>query len=145
ILPVIGQKRVSAVRPADISAVRTAIMDKGRATSTARHAHVVMGLIFEAARVNRICATNPVEDAPKPGGRRKEVVKARRGAFTTEELVRLLEAASRMDTALGSRHGFKVMTGARQGEVLGASLDDLDLDDGYYVVNWKLGSIPHRH
>jgi len=145
IVPVIGQKRVSAVRPADISSVRAAIMDKGRATSTARHAHVVMGLIFEAARVNRICATNPVEDAPKPGGRRKAIVKATRGAFTTEQVVKLLEAASRMDTALGSRHWFKFMTGARQGEILGASLEDLNLDDGYYVVNWKLESIPRKH
>lgn len=145
IIPAIGDKKIAALKPSDVVAVRSRISDRGLATSTARQAHVVLSLMLDAARRDRLCRTNVAEDAPKAGGRRKQIVQSKRGAFTTEQVVRILAAASTMDASEGSRWWFKIMTGARQGEILGATLNDLHLDEGYYVVNWKLEHLSREH
>lgn len=146
VVPTIGHLRVAAVKPSDVARVRAGIVERGLSTATARQAHVVMKRMFEAARVDRLCASNPVDDAPMPSARRsRAVVAGKRGAFSTEQSLAILRAASALPVAVGSRWWFKLLTGARQGEVLGASLADLDLERGLYVVNWKLEELSRRH
>ncbi|GMA33489.1 tyrosine-type recombinase/integrase [Litorihabitans aurantiacus] len=152
VLPAIGSIKVAALKPSDVAAVRTAIMDKGLATSTARQSHVVIRLMLDAARKDRLCRTNVADDAPAPKARRSTAVAAKRGAFTTAQAIRLLEVAAELPDGRGARWWFKMLTGARQTEVLGASIADLDLgvagDEalmGYYAVNWKLEELSRRH
>lgn len=145
IVPTIGPKKIATLKPSDVVAVRTAMAAAGRATSTQKQAHIVMRLMLDAARKDRLCRTNPADDAPMPGARRQAVVKRERGAFTTEQAVAILAAATRLPTPEASRWWFKVLTGARQGEILGATLDDLHIEDAYYVVNWKLEELSREH
>lgn len=150
IIPTIGRKRLASLKPSDVLAVREAMSQAGRATSTQRQAHIALGLMLEAARLEGLCRTNVAKDAPKAGGRRGTVVKRERGAFTTEQVGAILAAAARLPLPDASRMWFRILTGARQGEVLGATIPDLHLAPegeagSYYVVNWKLEELSRSH
>lgn len=141
IIPTLGRKKVHALKPSDVRALRTAIVDDaGRSSSTARQAHVVLRRILDAARSEKLCTSNVAEDvkAPRPG-------KSPRGAIPTEQALEILRTAAALPDASGSRWWFKLLGGPRQGEILGATLDDLDLDAGYYRVSWKLEALTREH
>ena len=144
IAPTIGRKKVSTLQPSDVHALRAAIMDANLSTSTARQAHVVLSMILDAAKAERLCRTNVAKDVRKPGAK-GIVVKTERGALTTEQTVAILAAASALPDYAGSRWWFKILSGQRQGEILGATLADLDLDAGIYSVSWKLEELRRDH
>lgn len=148
IVPTLGRKKVATLKPSDVRALRAAIMDSGKSTSLARQSHVVLSEMLDAARVERLCRTNVAKDVDRPGGRRdKKTVESKRRAFTTEQALAILEAAARMPNASGARWWFKMLGGPRQGEILGARLEDLTLgeESGTYAVNWKLEALVRDH
>ncbi|MBZ2197238.1 tyrosine-type recombinase/integrase [Occultella gossypii] len=141
IIPTLGTKQVATLKPSDVRALRTAIVDVGkRSAATARTAHIVLSMMLDAAHAERLCATNVAATVKKPTG-----AKVERGALPTPEALAILRAAAALPDSAGSRWWFKLLGGQRQGEILGATLADLDLDGGYYVVNWKLEEIPRDH
>ncbi len=142
VVPLLGRKTVDQIRPADVTALRQHIVDdNGRGLSLARQARVCLSKMMAAAKANRYCRTNPVEDASKV---RSSTV-AKRGSFTTEQGQAILRAADALPDWDGSRWWFKLLVGQRQGEILGATLDALDLEAGYYEVGWKLEQVPREH
>lgn len=150
--PAIGKKPVDTIEPADITRVIRKIREAGRALSTTKSAYIVMDQLMEQARRGRLCATNPVKDVARPGTRRstagkKIQVAKKRDAFDPEVGMRLLEAAAKRRN--GSMYWFKLLTGQRQGELLGAVLEDLHFDPetgaGIYEVNWKLEELTSDH
>lgn len=143
IVPTIGQKSVHSLRPSDIRAVREAQMAAGRSTSTARQTHTVLSLMLEAARAERLCRTNVADDVRRPTS--KGAVVTKRDAMPTDQALAVLRVAAAMPDAAGSRWWFKFLAGARQGEILGARVADLDLDAGLYTVNWKLEELMRDH
>lgn len=140
IVPTLGRKAVHSLKPSDVRAVRTAITDAGRSASTARQAHVVLSLMLDAAKAERITRANVAEDVRRPKGKKVE-----RGAFTTEQALAVLRAAAELPNSSGSRWWFKLLGGPRQGEILGARLADLNLDAGYYAVERKLEELARDH
>lgn len=145
ITPAIGRKKVSALKPSDVHAMRTRMVDEGKSTSTQRQAHIVLSMMLDAAKADRLCRTNVAVDVRKPGARSKGAVVATRSAFTVAQAVAILKAASDLPNGEGARWWFKLLTGVRQGELLGARLADLNLDAGAYEVWWKLESIAREH
>lgn len=140
IRPTIGRKRVATLKPSDVRAVLSAILDAGRSTSRARQAHVVMSLMLDAARVERLCAKNVAADVKKIA-----LKQADRESIPTPQALAILRAAAEMPNSAGSRWWFKLLAGPRQGEVTGATIDDLHLDDGYYLLQWKLEELVREH
>lgn len=141
IVPTLGAKKVSALKPSDVRALRTAIVDVGkRSTSTAGQAHVVLSMMLEAAKAEKITRENPAAAVRKPKGSKVE-----RGAIPTAQALAILRAAATMENSAGSRWWFKLLGGPRQGEILGASIEDLDLDGAIYEVQWKLEEVPRSH
>lgn len=137
----------------------------------------ILNQIFKAAVADRLIPTSPVTSAARPkrrdmglaGDRRtingpvavsadKRSGTQDRKAFTVKQMQDMLEASSD-DLFLGARQWWRLLTGMRQGEILGATLDDLDLwrdktletpDSGEiwigtYTVNWKLESLDKEH
>ena len=145
IVPTIGRRRVGTLKPSDVRAVREAIAAAGRGTSTARQAHAVLSMILDHAVAERLMRRNVAKDVRKPGTRAAGTVAAARGALTTAQTIAILEAAAAMPDAAGSRWWFKILAGQRQGEILGATLADLDLDAGLYEVSWKLEELRREH
>jgi len=144
IVPTIGRHTVAALKPSDVLAVRDAIRDAGRGTSTARQAHIVLSMLLDAAVGDRLCASNVAKGVRKPGGA-KRAPKVKRGALTTDQALAILRTAAALPDAAGSRPWFKVLSGQRPGEILGATIADLDLDAGTYEVAWKLEELRRDH
>lgn len=138
IIPTLGRKKIHDLTPGDVRALRTAVLAAGRSSSTARQAYIVLRRILETARTERLCRTNVADDvkAPRPA-------KSNKGAIPTEQALDILRTAA--GELSGSRWWFKLLGGQRQGEILGARLEDLDLEGGYYRVSWKLEEIAREH
>lgn len=138
IMPTLGRKKISDLTPGDVRSLRTAVLGAGRSSSTARQAYIVLRRILETARTERLCRTNVADDvkAPRPA-------KSNKGAIPTDQALDILRTAA--TDLSGSRWWFKLLGGQRQGEILGARLEDLDLEAGYYRVSWKLEELAREH
>lgn len=138
IVPALRKKRVSALKPSDIRATTLAVTDAGRAASSAQKVHAILSSMLEAARKEGITARNVAADVKPPGAGENE-----RGALDTDVALRILqEALKRPD---GSRWWFAILTGMRQGERLGATLDSIDLDRDEFTVQWTLAEVRFAH
>lgn len=140
IVPTLGRRALHDLKPSDVSALRKAIIGAGKSASTARQAHIVLGRILTAARAERLVSRNVADDVRKP-----RAAKGVRGALTTPQAIAILVAAHDLPDGQGARWWFKLLGGPRQGEILGATLADLDLDAGLYRVSWKLESLAREH
>lgn len=138
ILPPLRRKRVSALKPSDVRFVTQSVTAAGRAVSSAQKVHAVLSSMLESARMDGVCAKNVAHDVTPPG--RGE---GSRGALDTEVALRVLQTAlGRPD---GSRWWFAILTGMRQGERLGATLDSADLASHDFTVQWSLTEVRFRH
>jgi len=141
IVPLLGRKKVHAITPSDVRALRDYVIEtQGLSSSTAREAYIALNGILTAAVTERIIRKNPAEGVKAP-----KAAKSARGAIPGEQVLAILRTAALMPNAAGARWWFKLLGGQRQGEILGATLEDLDLDAGYYQVNWKLEELSREH
>lgn len=138
ILPALRKKRVSALRPSDVRLVTRSVTDAGRALSSAQKVHAVLSSMLESARLDGISSTNVANNVTPPG-----VGDGQRGALETDVALRVLQAALRRPD--GVRWWFAVLTGMRQGERLGATIDSIDLVRHEFNVQWSLTEIRFRH
>lgn len=138
ILPTLRKKRVAALKPSDVRAVTQSVTAAGRAVASAQKVHAVLSSMLEAARMDGVCAKNVAQDVTPPG--RGE---STRGALDTDVALRVLQTAlGRPD---GSRWWFAILTGMRQGERLGATIDSADLVTHNFTVQWSLTEVRFRH
>jgi integrase len=139
--PLLGKKKVHTIGPAHVRALRKYVIeDQGLSSTTAREAHITLNLILSAAVTERILRKNPAEGVKAP-----KAAKSGRGAIPSDQALSILRTAAMLPDASGSRWWFKLLGGQRQGEILGATLEDLDLDLGYYKVSWKLEALSREH
>lgn len=147
--PVAGHKPVDTIMPADVTNVHRKIMDAGKSTSLSRQAYIVVDQMLEQARREGLCSRNICQDVDRPGAskKRKGRAPAKRDALDEEIVIALLTAAAKRKN--GSMWWFKILTGQRQTEILGAVLEDLEIlpdgRGGYYTVNWKLEELASEH
>ncbi|MEK0216428.1 tyrosine-type recombinase/integrase [Bifidobacterium mongoliense] len=121
--------------------------------SLRRTLHTTLNQIFKNALADRIIPSNPMVAVERPSPKDNEIgVSDERGAFTVEQMQSMLSTAAAMDPAIGAIWWWRLLTGMRQGEILGASLEDLsfgvsdgDVPYGQYAVNWKLEQIMREH
>lgn len=138
IVPAIGSVRLDKLEPAHVRRLRDTILEKGRAPSTALQAHRILATALRDAeregRVTRNVTT--LVDAPKRGRVSLVTLDATAG-------VRLLEHAAREDVRMGARWAAALLTGARQGELLGLEVDrvtdELDLSWQLQRLTWSHG------
>lgn len=144
--PTIGHKKVATLKPSDVIEVHKALRTAGRATSTARGAHIVMSRSLEQARRQGLCRRNVADDVDPPGGRGKAAGKRRkrnRDSLPLTQAANILTAAR--DDDRGSLWWLKLLGGPRQTEGLGTLLEDYDRDAGVIYVNWKLEEVTKAH
>lgn len=136
LVPTIGRRPLRDLTPADVRAVRDAVVGAGRSTTTARHAHsVLMNALRAAQREGR--------DVP-PGvllTRPPALAVSDRDAIPLDD-ARALLATARDDVDSGARWLLALLQGMRQAEVLGLTWDAIDLDRRTVDVSWQLQSLP---
>lgn len=141
IVPTIGHVKVAMIRPSHVVRVHHAMREVGRRESTIKIVHHVIDMMLEQARKEGLCSKNVAHDVvlQKPK-KNKEVGRA---ALPLVDAAQVLEVSAADD--LASLWWFKILCGQRQSEILGATLDSLDLASGYYQVDWSLETVPKEH
>ncbi len=139
ITPAVGRYRLDQLAPRHVREMGQAITDKGRSSTTALRCHRVLSkALSDAVREGQ--ATRNVAslvDAPTRAV-------ATRGALTAEQAVTLLRSVA-TDHDAASRWSAALLTGARQGELLGLEWDRSGLSDGVIDLSWQLQRIAYRH
>jgi site-specific recombinase XerD len=138
VFPRIGGKKVAAIQPADIRRVRDGIQRAGLSGTTALQAYRVLSHCLEDARRERLVTENVCTRVDPP-------VKAstQRGAFTVDEARAIIQTAAQHPN--GSRYITQMLSGMRQSEMLGLTLDDIDLSAGEAYVRWQLMEMTWQH
>ncbi|MDF7665751.1 tyrosine-type recombinase/integrase [Bifidobacterium sp. ESL0745] len=116
---------------------------KGPASiSLKRQTHTCINQIMQAALADRLISVNPVSAVRTP--KRKDDT-GERTAFSVPEMQAMLRVSANMPIEEGTIWWFRLLTGMRQGEILGATWDDYDARKNEYKVNWKLQEAPRDH
>ncbi len=113
--------------------------------SLQKQIHTCLNQIMQSALADGMIDSNPVLTVPVPHsvGAERE-----RKAFSVPEMKAMLQAASDpdlMDPAIGVRMWFRLLTGMRQGEILGAEWASYNPRKSTYTVDWKLQEVPKEH
>lgn len=148
IIPYLGSIKLRELRPSHVRELRSLMIDDGRASSTAsRHLSVLNKMLNDAIH-EKLLEDNPVPVATKTLVARAKKVKCSRSALTVDESMAILKVAASYPPSLASRFWFKLLSGQRQGEILGATLNELRLNEGAvstYEVSWKLEELKWMH
>jgi integrase len=111
--------------------------------SLKRQIRTCLNQIMEAAYADRLIPSNPVLAVKTPKRKDTDGV---RSSFSVPELREMLRIASNNDNpGLGARMWFRLLTGMRQGEILGATWKSYNPKTGMYTVDWKLQPVPRDH
>lgn len=134
-LPAIGKVQLEKLSPAHVRKMHVAITDKGLSSTTALQAHRILVVALKYAeregKVTKNVAT--LTDAPKKA--RKELA-----VLTAADGVKVMQVAAA--DRMGSRWAAALLTGARQGELLGLELDRVtDVLD----LSWQLQRLSWEH
>lgn len=138
VYPAIGRRTIKDVRPSDLRRIYDGIRSAGRSSSTALKVHTMLSGMFEAAKDERLTNGNVVKDIRSP-----KAAKVDRDTFTPAETLALLEAATQARD--GSKWILSLYAGIRQGERIGATLDEADLQRGLFTVKWGLVEGNYEH
>lgn len=135
IIPTLGHRRLADLTPADLRALRTAITDAGRSSTTALHAHRVLIKMLRDALTEGMTVPDRIMHAPKPGRAVDD-----RLAIPLDDALAILRVATKRPDA--PRWVAALLQGLRQGEALGLRWDCVDLDQGTLDVSWQLQHLP---
>ena len=136
IIPTIGHQRLDKLTPDDVRAVAAALRKAGKSTSTAKRYHGVLMRMLKAAVEE---GHNIPARVLRVSGPEKAVND--RMALPVPEALAALEVAASLPHK--SRWAVAFLDGLRQGEALGLTWPEVDLDDGLLTISWQLQSLPY--
>ncbi|MBK7450553.1 MAG: site-specific integrase [Anaerolineales bacterium] len=136
IVPTIGRRRLTDLRPADVRAIATAQREAGRSSSNAQAAQRVLRKMLRDAQQegHRIA---PEVLATKLA----RMAVSDRTAITPAELQRLAAVIEKRPD--GVRWAIALLTGMRRAECLGLTWEAVDWRRSALVVQWQLQPLPY--
>ncbi|GAA5143254.1 site-specific integrase [Nocardioides marinquilinus] len=137
IVPTIGHKQLVKLTPRDIRAVADAQRAAGLTTSTQRRTHSVLRTLLTDAQQEGYAIPPRVLAVKAP-----DKAVSGRTDVPVELAIRLLGIAAELPH--GSRWAAALLQGMRQGECLGLTWDQVDLERGLLVISWQLQPLPYR-
>lgn len=136
ILPLLGHKKISSLRPSDLRALGEKIMDDGKNPATAaRYQSVLLRMLREAQREDFPVAASILTARKQSPGR------SNRQAIPLPDALKIIQVAASMTG--GVRWLLALLQGLRQAEALGLTWDAIDLDAGTLTVAWQLQTLPY--
>ena len=135
VVPTLGGLPLAKLRPLHIQQCYASVLAKGLSSRTALHCHRVLREALQHALKWQLIARNPADAVEPPRYQRHEML-----ALGPEEVQRLLRAAE--DTPYGALVSLAVMTGLRQGELLGLRWQDVDLRADILYVRQTAQRLP---
>lgn len=131
IVPSIGNRKLSALTPADVRAVHKATEDAGYGTATTLRTHDALMVMLKDAQREGVAIPANVMLVRRP-----KLAESDRDAVPPDDTAAILEVAmGRPDAA---RWVCAFLQGMRQGECLGLTWECVDLDAGLLDISWQL-------
>jgi integrase len=131
ILPIIGDLRLQDIQPAHLKQLYLFKKEEGRGARTVQVIHMVMHAVLKQAVKEGILGRNPADAVDRP-----KVEVAERKILTEEQAQHLIIATT------GTRYGtliyMALMTGMREGELLGLKWSDVDWAKGQLHIQRQL-------
>ncbi len=137
LVPALGALPLTRLRPLHIQECYRRVLDMGRSARTALHTHRVLREALQHALRWQLIARNPADAVEPPRPKRYEIP-----ALPPDMIRQLLAAAD--DTRYGTLVHTAVMTGLRQGELLGLRWRDVDLETGTLSVRQTCQWLPRE-
>lgn len=134
ILPLLGKRRLTSIRRADIEDFKKALTGKNLSSSSARGALNLLFRVFNAATASGLLYVNPCA-----GVEQIKLERRKRPVLTQEQQARL-EAAAETDKD-GLAVTLALYTGLRIGEIAALKWSDIDFEGGTLSVRQTLQRI----
>lgn len=129
LIPYLGRRKLSALRPDHVRALHRAMEDAGKSSATIRQAHMILQRALTVAVHEQRLVSNPAALVDRPA-----VGQGSHGVLPREDVAALLDLlrAYGDDGAwwLVSRYLVALLLGLRQGEALGLRWSDIDWTPG---------------
>lgn len=139
IIASIGKIRITALVPADVRKIESYIVKtKKLSPTTALQSYQIFAKAMKDAEREGRVTRNVARLVDPP---RKAVPKIK--VLTTDEGIQVIRTV--VEDRLGSRAATALLTGARQGEVLGLELDRVDFDADLIDLSWQLQRVNWLH
>lgn len=133
IVPILGKRVVSDLKPSDVRRLHAAIFARGVGPATVAGAHRALSAMLGYAVDEGIVSRNVAESVDIP-----KQAPAERDSLTREETRALL-------TLGDPRWMLALLSGARDGELRGLRIEDLDLEAKKANVSWNLVEVTYKH
>lgn len=136
--------RMTDFVPTTIQRILDKAREDGRSVSYRHQLWTCLDQIFDMAMGDRVIRINPVKGVKVRG---LSKVQTGRRAFSVPELKSMLMATLDMPPSEGAIWWWRLFTGMRQSEILGAQIKYLHLDDEqpWYELRHSLADIPREH
>jgi integrase len=140
ILPAVGGVKLDRLDDRDLQHfVERMVIAKGLSTTTARAAWVTLEAVVDAAVRRRILGSNLMKTSDfKP---RRAVPNI--SVLKSDEAITVIRTS--INDRLAARWALALLTGMRQGEVLGIELDQVDLEANKITIAWQLQTLTYSH
>lgn len=136
IVPTLGSRKLHELTAADGRKLVRAVLDAGRATTTAGKILEALQAALIAARAEGYVVPEPILLVRKPAA-----APAKRKAIPIKQALQLVQhISSRPDAA---RWIAALLQGMRPGECLGLTWEAVNLDAGELDVSWQLQALPY--
>lgn len=134
IIPHLGKRRLSKLRPDHIDALYAAMKEAGKADATRRQVHAILRRSLVIAERERRISWNPAAKVEPPA-----VGKGSHGKFTLPEAKAILKSLTEENAA---RWSCALLAGLRQGEALGLRWEDVDFDRNVLIIRRAVQQVP---
>lgn len=133
IVPVLGKRVVGDLKPSEVRRLHSAVFARGVGPSSVAAAHRTLSAMLGYAVDERLVARNIAESVDIPSR-----APAERDSLTRAETRALLDLDD-------PRWTLALLSGARDGELRGLRIEDLDLDGKTAHISWNLVEATFRH
>jgi len=134
ILPLIGGMRLQDIQPAQLKQLYLSKKEEGRGARTVQMIHIVMHAVLKQAVKEGILGRNPAAAVERP-----RVEQTERQILTEEQARQLVIVTT--GTHYGTLIYMALMTGMREGELLGLKWPDVDWTKGQLHVQRQLQNL----